>query len=275
MTEKPSAGEGLSTTEKRSATEKPSAGRLWSEIAIVLGLSLGASAVYSVVSIINRLTREEALGDQTTSINTPLSPRPIFDLIYQVLGVGFALVPVALVIFLLWDATRPGLGKLHRLGIDGTRPWRDFGAGVGLAAIIGIPGIGVYLGGRALGLTLNVVPTALDTYWWTIPVLLLAALRAGLVEEVIVIGYLFARLRDLGWSSWNIIIASALLRGTYHLYQGFGSFVGNALMGIVFGWLYVRFGRLLPLVIAHVVLDAAIFIGYPWAAATFPQLFSQ
>ena len=275
MTEKPSAGEGLSTTEKRSATGKPSAGRLWSEIAIVLGLSLGASAVYSVVSIINRLTREEALGDQTTSINTPLSPRPIFDLIYQVLGVGFALVPVALVIFLLWDATRPGLGKLHRLGIDGTRPWRDFGAGVGLAAIIGIPGIGVYLGGRALGLTLNVVPTALDTYWWTIPVLLLAALRAGLVEEVIVIGYLFARLRDLGWSSWNIIIASALLRGTYHLYQGFGSFVGNALMGIVFGWLYVRFGRLLPLVIAHVVLDAAIFIGYPWAAATFPQLFSQ
>ncbi len=275
MTEKPSAGEGLSTTEKRSATEKPSAGRLWSEIAIVLGLSLGASAVYSVVSIINRLTREEALGDQTTSINNPLSPRPIFDLIYQVLGVGFALVPVALVIFLLWDATRPGLGKLHRLGIDGTRPWRDFGAGVGLAAIIGIPGIGVYLGGRALGLTLNVVPTALDTYWWTIPVLLLAALRAGLVEEVIVIGYLFARLRDLGWSSWNIIIASALLRGTYHLYQGFGSFVGNALMGIVFGWLYVRFGRLLPLVIAHVVLDAAIFIGYPWAAATFPQLFSQ
>jgi membrane protease YdiL (CAAX protease family) len=262
-------------TEKPSATVTLSRDRLWSEIAIVLGLSLGASAVYSIVSIINKLTREESLGAQSTSINTSLSPRPIFDLIYQVLGVGFALVPVALVIFLLWDATRPGLGKLHRLGIDGATPWRDFGAGLGLAAIIGIPGIGVYLGGRALGITVNVVPTALNDYWWTIPVLILAAIRAGLVEEVIVIGYLFARLRDLGWGSWQIIIASALLRGTYHLYQGIGSFVGNVAMGIVFGWLYVRYGRLLPLVIAHIALDTAVFIGYPWAATTFPQLFSQ
>jgi membrane protease YdiL (CAAX protease family) len=269
VTEKPSA------TERLSATVTLSRGRHWSEIAIVLGLSLGASAVYSIVSIINKLTREESLGAQSTSINTSLSPRPIFDLIYQVLGVGFALVPVALVIFLLWDATRPGLGKLHRLGIDGATPWRDFGAGLGLAAIIGIPGIGVYLGGRALGITVNVVPTALNDYWWTIPVLILAAIRAGLVEEVIVIGYLFARLRDLGWGSWQIIIASALLRGTYHLYQGIGSFVGNVAMGIVFGWLYVRYGRLLPLVIAHIALDTAVFIGYPWAAATFPQLFSQ
>jgi membrane protease YdiL (CAAX protease family) len=263
--------EGLSTSAERGAGR----GRLWAEIAIVLGLSLGASAVYSVIAIINRLTREQALADQTASINTSLSARPTFDLIYQILGVSFALVPVALVLFLLWDATRPGLGKLHRFGIDGERPWRDFGAGVALAALIGLPGIGVYLGGRALGLTVNVIPTALDTYWWTIPVLILAAMRAGIVEEVIVVGYLFARLRDLGWGFWQIIITSALLRGTYHLYQGIGSFIGNIAMGIVFGWLYVRFGRLLPLVIAHILIDAAVFIGYPWAAATFPALFSQ
>ncbi|MGV8970559.1 MAG: CPBP family intramembrane glutamic endopeptidase [Microbacteriaceae bacterium] len=266
-----SVGDGL----RSPATPELGRGRLWAEIAIVLGLSLGASAVYSIIAIINRLTREEALGDQTASINTSLSARPLFDLIYQVLGVTFALAPVALVVFLLWDATRPGLGKLHRLGVDGSRPWKDFGVGVGLAAVIGIPGIGVYLGGRVLGLTVNVIPTALDTYWWTIPVLILAALRAGLVEEVIVVGYLFARLRDLGWGPWQVIITSALLRGTYHLYQGIGSFFGNIAMGILFGWLYVRYGRLLPLVIAHVVIDAAVFIGYPWAAATFPALFSR
>jgi membrane protease YdiL (CAAX protease family) len=44
-------------------------------------------------------------------------------------------------------------------------------------------------------------------------------------------------------------------------------------MGVAFGWLYTRFGRLLPLVVAHFLLDAAIFVGYPWAAATFPPLF--
>lgn len=244
--------------------------RIRFEIAIVLGLSLGASAVYSVVSIVNRLTLAEALGDQKASLNNSLSARPAFDLVYQVLGVFFDLMPVALAVFLLWQATRPRLG---RLGIDAARPWRDGLAGLALAAAIGLPGIGVYLGGRALGISVDVVPTNLDAHWWTVPVLLLSALRAALTEEVIVVGYLYARLGDLGWGRWKIIVGSALLRGSYHLYQGFGAFIGNLAMGIVFGWLYTRFGRLVPLLVAHFVLDAAIFIGYPWAAATFPGLF--
>lgn len=248
----------------------PSRGRLGTEILIVLGLSLGASAAYSIVSITNKLTRTVALSQQSTTLNSSLSDRPTFDLIYQLMGIFFDLVPVALVAFLLWQATRP---HLSRLGLDFTRPGRDALAGVGLALAIGIPGIGVYLAGRALGLSVNVVPTALDAYWWTVPVLILSAVRAGVTEEVIVIGYLFARLRDLGWSKWWIITATAALRGTYHIYQGFPAFVGNFAMGMLFGWLYQRFGRVLPLVIAHVLIDSAVFVGYPWAAATFPALF--
>jgi len=248
----------------------PSRRRIGAEILIVLGLSLGASAAYSIVSIVNKLTRPVAISQQTATLNSSLSDRPTFDLIYQLMAVFFDLVPVALVAFLLWQAARPHLG---RLGIDFTRPGRDALTGVGLALAIGIPGIGVYLAGRALGLSVNVVPTALDTYWWTVPVLILSAVRAGVTEEVIVIGYLFARLRDLGWGKWQIIFATAALRGTYHLYQGFPAFVGNFAMGLLFGWLYSRFGRVLPLVIAHVLIDSAIFVGYPWAAATFPALF--
>ena len=244
--------------------------RIRVEIAIVLGLSLGASAVYSIVSIVNRLTLDKALADQKATLNTSLSARPTFDLIYQVLAVVFDLMPVALVMLLLWQSTRPHLG---RLGIDATRPWRDGLGGAALAAAIGIPGIAVYLGGRAVGISVDVVPTALDAYWWTVPVLVLSALRAALTEEVIVVGYLYARLGDIGWGRWKIIVGAALLRGSYHLYQGFGAFIGNFAMGIAFGWLYTRFGRLLPLVVAHFLLDAAIFVGYPWAAATFPALF--
>lgn len=236
----------------------------------MLGLSLGASAAYSVVSIVNKLTRPVAISQQTATLNSSLSDRPTFDLIYQLMAVFFDLVPVALVGLLLWQASRP---HLSRLGIDFTRPGRDSLTGLGLALAIGIPGIGVYLAGRALGLSVNVVPTALDAYWWTIPVLILSAVRAGVTEEVIVIGYLFARLRDLGWGRWRIIVATAALRGTYHLYQGVPAFVGNFAMGMLFGWLYDRFGRVLPLVIAHVLIDSAIFVGYPWAAATFPGVF--
>ena len=243
--------------------------RTLSEILIVLGLSLGASAVYSVVAIINRLTQEKALAQQTATLNASLSSREVFDLIYQVLSVFFALVPVALVCFLLWQRARPHLG---RLGLDFRHPTRDTLTGLALVIVVAVPGIALYLGGRALGITVQVIPTALDAYWWTVPVLLLSAARAGITEEIIVVGYLFARLADLGWNRWTIILSSALLRGTYHLYQGFGAFLGNIAMGVLFGWLYTKKGRILPLVIAHFVLDAAIFIGYPWAAATFTWL---
>lgn len=236
----------------------------------MLGLSLGQSAVYSVVALANRLTQEVPLAQQTATLNPSRSEREIFDLIYQLLSIGFALVPVLLVCFLLWSPRRP---HLSRLGIDGSRPGRDVLWGVGLALAIGIPGIGVYLGGRALGLAVAVNPAGLDAYWWTVPVLLLSALRAALQEEVIVLGYLFARLGDLAWGRWTIILSAAVLRGSYHLYQGVGAFVGNVAMGVLFGWIYSRTKRVLPFVIAHLVIDAAIFVGYPWAAATFPHLF--
>jgi len=237
----------------------------------VLGLSLGASAVYSLVAIANRLTREQALSEQTATLNPTLSERPIFDLIYQFLAIFFDLVPVVLVGYLLWSASRPHLG---RLGIDWERPVKDLGWAAALVLAIGIPGLALYFGGRVAGITVNVIPAALDATWWTVPILLLSAVRAGVTEEVIVVGYLFARLRDLGWGRWQIILTAALLRGTYHLYQGFGAFIGNIAMGILFGWLYDRYGRLLPLVFAHVLIDAVIFIGYPWAYVTFPGLFA-
>jgi membrane protease YdiL (CAAX protease family) len=248
----------------------PGRGRLWWELAIVLSLGLGQSAVYSIVTVINRATRDVPLSQQTATLNPSLSDREIFDLIYQVLDIAFSLAPVLLVCYLLWMPQRP---HLSRLGLVGPRPVSDGIRGVVLAAIIGAGGIAVYLGARALDLGVTVNPAGLDAHWWTVPVLLLSALRAGLQEELVVVGYLFARLRDLGWGTWQIIVGSAVLRGTYHLYQGFGGFVGNLLMGLIFGWLYSRWGRVMPFVIAHAVIDAAIFVGYPWAAGAFPQLF--
>jgi len=244
--------------------------RIGAEVLIVLGLSFGTSAIYSIVAIINRLTREVALADQTATLNPTLDSREIFDLVYQLLAIAVDLVPVALVCWLLWSTTRP---HLSRLGIDLRRPGRDAGAGALLALAIGLGGLVVYFGGRALGVTVAVDPAGLDSHWWTIPVLLLSAARAGITEEVIMVGYLFARLRDLGWRTWPIIIVSAVIRGSYHLYQGWGSFVGNILMGVVFGWLYTRTGRLLPLVIAHFLIDAVVFIGYPVVASAWPGLF--
>ena len=56
--------------------------------------------------------------------------------------------------------------------------------------------------------------------------------------------------------------ASALLRGSYHLYQGFGGFIGNAIMGTLFARLYQRWGRTAPMIIAHTLIDSVAFVGY-------------
>ena len=65
--------------------------RDWYELVIVFGLSLGASAVYSIVALLRRLAATEALNKQTATINKPLASDQIFDLVYQILGIGFAL----------------------------------------------------------------------------------------------------------------------------------------------------------------------------------------
>jgi membrane protease YdiL (CAAX protease family) len=251
--------------------ERAGRARLWWEIAIVLGLSLGQSAIYSIVDIIDKSTRSQALADQIAQVNPSQSSRELFDFLYQVLGNLFPLFAVALAIFLLWQPSRSGF---RRIGLDATRPWGDLGRGGLLFLVIGIPGILFFALTRLLGITVTVEASSLTTHWWTVPVLILAALRAGLQEEVIVVGYLFTRLRQLGWGRWPIILGAAVLRGSYHLYQGFGPFIGNAIMGVVFGWCYTRWGRTMPLVVAHVVIDIVSFVGYPLAVAWWPSIFA-
>jgi membrane protease YdiL (CAAX protease family) len=242
----------------------PSRRRLRIEVWLVLGLSLGQSAVYSVVQLLDKMTTAP-LAQGTSTLNRPQSSREYFDLTYQLLDIIFALAPVALVIYFLtesWPAGERGTSGFRRLGFDLARPGRDLLQGLGLAALIGIPSLGLYAAGRALGITTAIIPSALDSYWWTVPVLILSAIRHGIVEEVIVVGYLLDRLGKLGWSMPLAIFASALLRGSYHLYQGFGPFIGNAVMGVVFALVYTRTRRVMPLVIAHALLDIVAFVGF-------------
>lgn len=245
--------------------------RLTWEIWIVLTVSVGQSALYSVLSLVRRLLAPVPLGSQQTQVNPSRDPQVLWDVVYQLLSIFFALSLVALVIYLLWE---PGMSAFRRIGLDFSRFGRDVGRGILLAAVIGVPGLALYAAGRAMGVTVTVVASPLDAAWWTVPLLVLSALRAGLTEEVVFIGYLFDRLRRLGWGTWAIILSTAALRGAYHAYQGFGAIVGNFVMGLVFGWCYQRWGRVMPLVVAHTLLDIVAFVGYPLAAALWPGVFA-
>lgn len=235
------------------------------ETVLLLGVSLGASAIWSVLSIIEKLTRNVPLRSQTTAMNQSATPdRPWLDLAYQLAGILVQVVPVALAIYLLATVLRPSatIAASRFIGFDRTQPLRDLLRGLGLAALIGLPGLAFYFAAKAIGINTNVSAANLTDVWWSAPVLTLAAIGNALVEEVVMVGYLFTRWRQLAWS-WPVVIGvSALIRGTYHLYQGFGGFAGNVVMGLVLGYVFARTRRVMPLVICHALLDIVAFVGY-------------
>jgi hypothetical protein len=92
-------------------------------------------------------------------------------------------------------------------------------------------------------------------------VIVLGAVQAALLEEVVG-AYLITRLREMAWTAVAAVGTAAVLRGAYHLYQGWGGFGGNVALGVLFGTIYVRRGRLWPLIVAHAVLDIGAGIGF-------------
>jgi membrane protease YdiL (CAAX protease family) len=228
------------------------------EVLLVLGVSLGTSAVYSLVTILQRLSVTTPLSQQAAPLNQSQATNHWFDLAYQLIGIGSALVPALLAIYLVARTNDAGT----TFGFRPVRPGFDLGTGAGLALLIGVPGLGLYLVARALGLNATVEPSGLPDVWWRIPVLLLSAAQNAFLEEVVVVGYLMTRLRQLDWSLPAVIVTSALLRGSYHLYQGFGGFAGNAIMGVIFALFFIRYRRVGPLAFAHFSIDAVVFVGY-------------
>ena len=233
------------------------------EFWLVLMVSLGASSIYSVLSFLRKLTSEAGVAGSVATINRPLAQLPWLDLVSQLAQISLALVPVLLALYFL---------SLDGIKIGVIPKAKDWLLGLGLPILIGVPGIGLYILALELGLTARVVPSALGDYWWTIPILVLSALRAGLQEEIIAVGFFFKKLGLIKpeYSIWVVIVIASLFRASYHLYQGYSAFVGNFVMGLVFGYLFVRTGRVAPLIIAHTTMNTAVFVCYPLIADFLP-----
>jgi membrane protease YdiL (CAAX protease family) len=226
------------------------------ELAIVLGVTFGLSAVTAILQLADGVLR--GLSGQRIPLNPKRSYFDLIDLGLNATVVVQLIAWGALGLYLLWrTGLRPaGVG----LGPFAWRP--DLLGGVGLAALIGLPGLALYLAARALHINASVIPSGLSDTWWRVPMLVLTAFADGWAEEIIVVGYLLTRLGQLGVGPRAALVWSSLLRGAYHLYQGFGAGLGNIAMGLVFGYAWQRTGRLWPLVIAHGLIDTVAFVGY-------------
>lgn len=228
------------------------------EVVVVLLVTFGLAGLYSVLDLTSALLAPEPLAGQTATLNPSRSTHEWLDAAYQVLGVLRLMAWSALPLVLL---AHTGIGP-RAVGLVRDRAGRQIAWGFGLAAVIGIPGLAFYLGAVAAGVNLQVAASGLTETWWRPAVLVLAAVGNGAAEEILVVGYLLVRLRQLGVPPAVALVGTALLRGSYHLYQGFGGGLGNLAMGIVFALWWMRTRRLWPLILAHTLLDVVAFVGY-------------
>lgn len=219
------------------------------ELVLVLSLSLLASAAYAILSF----TAAPVNASRSVAV-IPQTPR----LAAQLVPIAVAVVPVWLVFYLLRrNGERPTV-----IGMEFDRPRFDVSMAVVLALVVGAAGVVVYIASVRLGHNRLVVPVPPLGLWWTIPVLVLSAAQNAILEEVVVVGYMVTRLQQIGTPAVAAIATSSLLRGSYHLYQGWGGFTGNFAMGMLFGLVFLRWRRTWPLVIAHTLLDIGAGVLY-------------
>lgn len=94
--------------------------------------------------------------------------------------------------------------------------------------------------------------TGRERRWWT-----WVSFTAGITEEIIYRGFLiyaFSRLfPDV--SIWLVMLASSVLFGLAHTYQGVAGVIRTAAIGFVFAMLYVATGSVLLLIVIHFLID--------------------
>ena len=94
--------------------------------------------------------------------------------------------------------------------------------------------------------TVKHVRFGLDANWISISLIIIIN---SIYEEFILIGYLFKRLEK--YHPAIIIGFSILIRQLYHTYQGWISLIMVLSTGLVFGYYYIKYKKLWPLIIAH------------------------
>jgi membrane protease YdiL (CAAX protease family) len=79
-------------------------------------------------------------------------------------------------------------------------------------------------------------------------------------EEALLCGYMVTALK--GRAHWGIAAGLSIgIRILCHVYQGIVGIIFIVPFGLIFTWWYWRYGRLWPLIVAHVLFD---FIALLW-----------
>ena len=239
------------TISNNPATDQPAdTRRIRQEIAIVLVVTFGLSGMRAALRLLSDLMQPVPLNQQQTTLAEHQSDTSWIDLAMQLCSSAMLFSWGFLALYLLRESI-----------FSRWRP-KAILEGAGLAALIGIPGLVFYLSAVHFGFSKQVVPSTLDDAWWEIIVLLIWSAANAFSEEIVVVMWLTTRLQQLRIPPWMALLLSAVLRGSYHLYQGWSAGLGNIIMGLIFGTYYLKTRRVWPLILGHFLIDAVAFVGY-------------
>ena len=189
-------GEGVTAIGE---TPAPPPRRTWvAETFLVLGVSLGASGIYSVLNIIDRLTVHRALRRRprrSTTRSPPTGRGSTWPTSSPTSGSASS-PPCSPSTCCPATRSAPGSGSAST-SAGRCRTWP---AAPCSPPPSGFPAWAVYAAARALGLNTTVAAANLTDHWWAVPVLVLAAAQNAVLEEVVMVGYLYRRWLGVGWT---------------------------------------------------------------------------
>lgn len=139
--------------------------------------------------------------------------------------------------------------------------------GLGLGVILFIVFGVIMTAVQAIGLPLNQDIAQLISNQPML-LLILIALRAGVVEEVLYRGYAYERLFDLTKSKWLAALIPIIIFTLVHLPWGVGHLVFVFLVSGIFMLLYMAKRNLPLLIIAHFTTDVLALIALPYLLGT-------
>jgi membrane protease YdiL (CAAX protease family) len=226
--------------------------RVTAEIVIVLAIFPLPYVVNALAVLIQAAVHEGAPGRYPLPIATHLGLSFLLDLFLTLEPLAAA----ALVIYLLWNS---GEGGARAIGLDRSDPRQDLALllPVFLLCFL-IPEAGVSWMLHAGGIQ-SITPASqrLPGYYAIVGVAM--AVIAGVVEEIVVLGFLVRRLEQSGVRPVAGVVIAVLVRISYHLYYGWGvlPILAWALASVL---MYRRYRRLGPFIAVHALWDTGLIL---------------
>jgi membrane protease YdiL (CAAX protease family) len=224
--------------------------RLLVEVVIVLAIFPLPYVLNAVAALIQAIVT----GSESGRIPLPITGHLGLSFLVDLPLILEPLAAAALVIYLLRIS---GEGGGRAIGLDSSDPRKDLALWLPvflLCFLIPQLGVGFLLNAAHVA---KVTPAAQHLPGYFAILTIADSLQAGIVEEIVVLGFLVRRLEQLGLRPTAVVVLAVLVRISYHVYYGWGvlPILAWALMSVI---VYRRYRRLWPFIVVHALWDATI-----------------